>query len=133
MREIAHLAKADVQPIEINGKQLWTVTIAGKQVCTFTDNGKVCAKERAEASSKLINQLLNNRLCPPDISIDSEACTLKGCGKIILSITANDSDASGKPISQLLDEAAGAIQYAIWSDWIRTEQSEQEEYIVERY
>jgi predicted Zn-dependent protease len=120
-RETAHLAKAKAELTTINGRQLWTVMLAGRRVCIVADAEGITSKERAERASEAINKLLRDGLSPLDIRTNARTGELRGGGKVILKVTAADSSVSGMTPSAALAQAADAIRYALWSDWIKTE------------
>ena len=119
-REIEHLAKANTELSEVNGRQIWTVTLAGRRVCVLTDDGSADPQKRAEETSEAINALLEDGLVAREIRTDPQKAELIYQGKTILKICASDANACGVSVSSALDTAADALRYAVWSDWVKT-------------
>jgi len=115
MRDITKMAKAEAHPIEVNNARLWKVTLAGKDVCIFSDD----AKARADGLCKAINEILREEPERLDISLDPDNGELRISGKPVLSITRADCAVAGMEMDEMLRCAAEAIKYAVWSDQIK--------------
>jgi hypothetical protein len=119
LRDIQHLAKAKAEPVNINGKELWQVVVADKPVCTIADAGGISSQERARQVSDSINAILRTGLAPTEVSTNAGRSEMACGGKVVLNITPADSAIKGEAASALLDQAAEAVRYALWSDWVR--------------
>ncbi|MBI2843627.1 MAG: M48 family metalloprotease [Armatimonadetes bacterium] len=119
-RQAADLAAAEISLTTVNGRNLSTVSLAGRKVCTVADDNGVSSYQRAQKTRAAINELLREGLSPFELRDNPSTMQLSGRKRVILQITSADSAAIGLPPTTLLARAAEAVRYALWSDWVKT-------------
>jgi predicted Zn-dependent protease len=119
LREAAHLSKAQVESSVADGRETWTVKIAGRVLYTATDTDNRTAKERADYTCKALNELLREGISTRDVMMNEKTREVMARGRMILKVTPADSVASGLTTNATLSQAMETLRYALWSDWLK--------------
>jgi predicted Zn-dependent protease len=99
---------------------LYEVTIGKKVIYSPAGlgSGPTSSKARSDALAAAINKMLDSGITHKDVTADATGYKLLLRGTEVLKIESADAALMGEDKPALLKQARGALEYAIWADWL---------------
>lgn len=117
LRKLEDLACAKATPIA-EGSEQYQVVINDRVIFQPAGLGAgPTSKERADSIAKAVNEALDSRILPKDLTKDSTGTCLMVRHKPVLKIEAEDAR-DRETAQTLLEKARSAMEYAVWADWL---------------